>query len=115
MADSKKAAELRQLAAECRARSRESYERSDTDGCLSQWGHDLSAQQYEAQAEIVEAGGKAQFRGLYQGERRVRARIVTAGPRWRSRDVWLLDDAEQAAFGGRKFVPYVGGHGTSRV
>lgn len=95
-----KANELRKLAAEKRARSRESFERCDTDGFLSQWASDISAQELEAKADILERGGVAWFPGLYDGERRVAAKIIHG----RYGKVWMLREDEQQRYG-RKFIP----------
>lgn len=96
----KTAAELRQMAADADRAREESFQRSDTDGFLSQWAHGLSAQQYRAQADIAERGGVAKFTGLYEGDRRVIARSIET----QFGRAWLLDDAEAARFG-RKFIP----------
>lgn len=53
----KTASEYRALAADCRRRSAESFDRCDTDGYLSQWASDQMAVQYEANAQRVESGG----------------------------------------------------------
>ncbi len=45
---------LRQMAADCYKREEESFQRSDTDGCYSQFALSLSAQLYNAQAKIAE-------------------------------------------------------------
>jgi hypothetical protein len=101
------AAALRQMAAECERRSEESFQRSDTDGFLSQWASDISAQQYRRQAQIAEHGGKAMFTGLYEGNRRVAAKIISQpayNRPWATTYVWLLKDEEAGKFG-RRFVP----------
>lgn len=84
-------------------RAQESWERSDTDGFLTQWSCGLSAQLSNTKADIVENGGKAEFVGLYEGSRRVRARIVESqfGP------CWLLHESETGLISRRnkRFVP----------
>lgn len=99
--------QYRKLAADCRAERERSFEQSDTDGFLSQRASDIMALRYERAAEILEAGNTALFNGLYEGERRVAARVIQG----QFGDSWLLDDAEAAKFG-RKFVPM---GNTSRV
>lgn len=97
----KTAAELRQQAADCRQRSAESWERSDTDGFLSQWASDLSARLYESQASILENGGLSTFWGLYDSEKnRIPAKMING----QFGNVWLLRD-DAAAKLGRRFIP----------
>jgi hypothetical protein len=107
---SRDGAALRQMAADSEQRSRESWERSDTDGFLSQWANDISARMYRLQAEIADAGGKSTFTGLYYGDRRVKAKKIETRFGW----CWLLDGAEAAIFG-RKFIPIAPYEGVSRV
>jgi hypothetical protein len=57
--------EYRQMAREARQRSTESWERSDTDGFLSQWASDVAARKYDLQAEIAENGGRTEFLALF--------------------------------------------------
>lgn len=98
---------LRQMAADSRQREAESFERCDTDGFLSQWTNAIGAQLYEAQAHIAERGGRAEFTGLYEGARRVRARLVSMpayNAPWCTVYKWLLDAPEAARFG-RKYLP----------
>lgn len=102
------AAEYRALAKRQLDRVEESWQRSDTDGFLSQWANDLSAQLNNKRAELVEAGMKSSFIGLYDGDRRVMARKIKQSvynAPWLKQSVWLLDDAEAAKYG-RKFIPY---------
>lgn len=52
--------------------SADSFERCDTDGFLSQWASDITARLKLRQAEIIEAGGTAEFPALFDattGER----------------------------------------------
>lgn len=79
----------------------ESFERSDTDGFLSQWAHGLTSALAQTKAAIVRAGGRSEFWGLYtQDGRRVAARVVESqyGCSWLLRE----DEAEKV---GRKFIP----------
>jgi len=57
--------QLRAQAHRCDEARYESEQRSDTDGFLSQWASNLSANLYETEASIREAGGVASFPGLY--------------------------------------------------
>lgn len=72
-----KAIALRAEAAANYAEREASFERSDTDGFLSQWASGVNASLRLAQAEILESGGTASFPGLFlpTGER-VKARII---------------------------------------
>lgn len=60
----KTAEQWREAATESRRRSAESFERSDTDGYLSQWASDTMARKYDACATLAEQGGKAEFPAL---------------------------------------------------
>jgi hypothetical protein len=59
------AAQLREKAATQDAAAEESFERSDTDGFLSQWAGNLTARKYRLQADIEEQGGRAEFPALF--------------------------------------------------
>lgn len=61
---SKTPEEWRQMARESRQRANESWERSDTDGFMSQWAADKVAQDYDRLATLAENGGKAHFLAL---------------------------------------------------
>lgn len=95
------AEELRKMAADCRQRSQESWERSDSDGFLSQWANDITAREYEDQARIIDNGGMATFNGLFEGDRRVAAKLIDG----QFGLCWLLRDDEAKKFG-RKFIPF---------
>jgi hypothetical protein len=86
------ATEYRKAAEECRNRSRESWERSDTDGFLSQWASDHTARLYDTRAEILENDGLAEFVGLYDGDRRVKARLIST----KYGVCWLVHEDETA-------------------
>lgn len=55
----------RQRAADARRGAAESWERSDTDGALSQWASGLSAREYDAWAELAENDYQAEFPALF--------------------------------------------------
>lgn len=84
----------RTAAAQHRADAQESYERSDTDGFLSQWASGMNAQLHDRQAEIAQAGGVWTFS---------RTRLVTLdGQETDAREVqtrygskWRLDSTDQ--------------------
>lgn len=92
--------EYRQEARAALTRREESWERSDTDGFLSQWANGLAAQEANRKADIVRDGGKASFTGLYHGSRRVAAKIIDT----KFGTCWLLREDEERRFG-RKFIP----------
>lgn len=47
---------LRQHAEDSRRREEESFQRSDTDGCVSQWCHSITAQEKVREAELRDSG-----------------------------------------------------------
>jgi hypothetical protein len=100
---SKSAEDYRTEAKQALQRRQDSWERSDTDGFLTQWASGLSAQLASKKAEIVENGNKAEFAGLYEGTRRVMARIIQT----QYGSCWLLHDSEAdlMAKRGSRFVP----------
>ena len=89
-----------------RKQSADSFDRCDTDGFLSQWASDITAQQLEHQALIDLDGGLAEFIGLYEGDRRVRAAQVKVYNRFEYRDEvkWVVDD-DDAVAAERKWIP----------
>jgi hypothetical protein len=107
-------AALRAYAEARRQSSRESFERCDTDGFLSQWASDLTASLYDLQAHVAESNGLWMFAGLYDGDRRIAAKIIRVkcfNAPWKTERKWILRDDEVAKYG-RRFIP-VGGN--SRV
>lgn len=92
---------LREQANEYRRKAAESFERSDTDGFLSQWAHGVNARRAEAEADLIENGGVADFPTLLDGDRRVDAKLVDG----RYGRVWLLSDDEASRYG-RRFIPF---------
>lgn len=101
---SRTAAELREQAAAHRAEAAASWERSDTDGCLSQWASGINARLADAQAEIAENGGMATFaryvltRDADGREMEVRDVKTRFGYRWRieETDEWMAQTARAA-------------------
>jgi hypothetical protein len=104
-------ADLRAKAADALRNREESFQRCDTDGFLSQWASGILATLRETQAAIVAAGDRAEFVGLYDGDRRVAATLIYGlyGP------AWMLRREDEEPRYGRRFVPFVGVDGTSRV
>lgn len=95
--------DYRAKAAAARQAERDSFDRCDTDGFVSQWVSGLSARKYDLMASIEENGGRHEFLGLYQGERRVKARMIFT----RFGSSWLLheDEVELIQARGKKFMP----------
>ena len=96
----------RQKAAEALRRKEESWERSDTDGFLTQWACGLTAELEDTRADIEEAGGTAIFTGLYKGDERIYAKQVSFKCRYshQTKYNWLLEIVEEKRFG-RRFIP----------
>jgi len=59
------AAAYRARAQQAVRRSQESWERSDTDGFMSQWANDAMASKYRAMAELAEEGGVSEFPAVF--------------------------------------------------
>lgn len=56
---------LRAQARESAQRSRDSFERCDTDGFLSQWASDVSSQRLNLEADLADDGDMAEFPALF--------------------------------------------------
>ena len=82
----------------------ESFERCDTDGFLSQWSSNINGQLELERARIAEAGGLADFAGLFEGDRRVKAKQV----RTKFGAAWVLheDEVDLIARRGKVFLPF---------
>ena len=82
----------RAAAAQAFASEQESFQRSDTDGCVSQWASNLTGRLHLRLAEIAEAGGKAEFSALFtaEGDLIADARYVQTRYGW----TWVYDTAE---------------------
>lgn len=61
-------AEWRQMSKDCYRREQESWERSDTDGFLSQWASAASGRLYRFLAEVAEKNGLWEFTVLADAE-----------------------------------------------
>lgn len=79
----------------------ESWERSDTDGFMSQWASGLMAQEYKLCADLAEAGGLTTTTALFDAETGELASTHLFhgdyGPSW------VLNDAA-AAKAGKRFI-----------
>jgi len=97
------AQEMRESAARARQRRQESFERSDTDGFLTQWAFGKTSQLDTRRMNILENGGKDEFTGLYEGDRRVKAKMLEG--EWGT--YWLLHESETdlIAQRGKPFLP----------
>jgi hypothetical protein len=62
------AAYCREQAADCRRRSAESWDRSDTDGFLSQWASDTTAREWDLKAELADEGWTTEMVALFDLE-----------------------------------------------
>jgi hypothetical protein len=60
--------QYREMARDARRRSAESWDRSGTDGYLSQWASDSVAREYDLAADLAEAGWVAEFPALFDLE-----------------------------------------------
>lgn len=100
-----RAREERALATDRLKRRQESWERSDTDGFLSQWASDLHARLHERRAELLEQGGVDHFPALLDGEgRRMRAKLIETKYGFS----WLCLDSSDRVVGflGDSLAPY---------
>lgn len=57
--------QLREQAKECRRRAYESFENCDTDGFLSQWASNITADELEMKADLLEKGNVSEFTALF--------------------------------------------------
>ena len=82
----------------------ESFERCDTDGFVSQWAHGICGERDRVLAQIVEKDKTAVFVGLFEGNRRVKARTIETqfGTSWVLHD----DEVDLIAKRGKVFLPY---------
>ena len=114
MTEAERTAEAARNRAEAERRSeasRESFDRCDTDGFLSQWASDMTASKLRAEAKLVEAGGLAEFPGLFDvttGER-VPAVLVVSDGKWGRRYSWRICDPKD----GRGLYKWVNSRGVN--
>lgn len=106
-----KITKLETEAKECRQRSEESFRRSDTDGFLSQWASDITAELNDRKVQLLKTGGYSQFPVLCDDAGNVLATKIFEfadrfRPEWTGATVkrWRLPD-ELAAKHGRKWIP----------
>lgn len=96
-----KAARLRSEARENLRQREESWERSDTDGFLSQWASGCMARLRETQAELLEAGEVSEFPALFDLDgNMVAAKLINT----RFGLAWALLDSDDPS---SRFVGFV--------
>lgn len=102
--------EYRAAAASARKAEAESWERSDTDGFLSQWASSQMARRYDHLASVAENGGRMQHLTLFlNGE--------LASTNQKSGDYglyWVLNDGAAEKFGKRFFNSSKAKNGVAR-
>lgn len=98
----KTAQDFKNEAKNARQRAYDSFESCDTDGFLTQWAAGKTADLAETKAKILEDGG-AEFTGLYEGDRRVKAKLLNGQYGY----YWLLHEDEEALIAkrGKPFLP----------
>lgn len=106
-----RAKELREDSQRCLQSAEESFQRSDTDGFLSQWASTIQAQKNDANARLLEeAGGYAKFPVLVYEGRVVAEKVYEFAdkfaPSWSGATIyrWKLP-ADLADKLGRKWIP----------
>lgn len=104
---SKTFAEWRALASGQYRKREDSWDRSDTDGFLSQWAFGFTAKIYTTCANVAENGGLAGFPLLFDKETDEQVPAVAVDGKYGR--VWLLTDEAEARYG-RRFIPFDGSH-----
>jgi hypothetical protein len=81
----------------------DSWNRCDTDGFLSQWSNNINARLNDRKADLVDAGNISKFTGLYEGDRRVKAKKIETKFGYS----WLLhaDEVDLVERRGKCFLP----------
>jgi hypothetical protein len=78
----------------------DSFDRSDTDGFLSQWASNMTALKLRAEADLAEAGGMIETRALFNLDGTVASTHLHYGQYGAA---WVLNDDAAARFGKRFF------------
>ena len=89
-------------------RQEESWERSDTDGFLSQWANGMTASLNREKINLLRNGGYAQFPVLVHNGEVISTNIVTfPHPKfeWQTVQRWRLNDEAMHLAEGRRFIP----------
>lgn len=93
------AAEYRTAAAAARKAEADSWDRSDTDGFLSQWASKEMARRYDHLAAVAEDGGQMNTLALF-----LNGELASTDQRNGTYGLyWILNDKAAAAFGKRFF------------
>ena len=104
-------AERHEAAAKAREdRAWESFQRCDTDGFLSQWASQEGARLERLLAHLAENRYMSTFWGLYEGDRRVKAKEINT----KFGTCWLLHEDEQDLIS-KRGKPFLPTGGKSRV
>ena len=98
----KTADELRAEARQHDENARESCERGDTDGALSQWCSGLSAQKARLEADLIDNGGVSEFLALFDLAGNYQPAVAIEA-RYGMR--WMLLDADGKRTG--EFLPWL--------
>ena len=103
----KSSSEYRKLASKSEDKARESFNRCDTDGFLSQWASGLNARLNRSKADLVDAGNTFTFTGLYEGDRRVKAKEIKTYFQFSESYQWVLheDEVDLIAKRGKCYLP----------
>ena len=91
-------------------RAWESFQRCDTDGFLSQWASQEGARLARLLARLAESGYMSTFWGLYEGDRRVKAKEINT----KFGTCWLLHEDEQELIS-KRGKPFLPTGGNSRI
>jgi hypothetical protein len=94
------AQELRAEAAKHYADAAESFERSDTDGFVSQWASGIMGRKAELQAKIAEAGGTAEFPALFD----LAGQVISTHRAYGQYGAYYVLNDEAAEKFGRRFI-----------
>lgn len=105
--ESELAAKLRAEAEDNRRREQESFERSDTDGCVTQWCNSITAQQLEREARMANNGGLVLEPALMDvATGQILTACLTIRPKrfaaWETEYVWVFPSRTES--GRREFV-----------
>lgn len=90
---------LRQMARDARQRSYESFQRSDTDGFLSQNASEVMARVYEAQADLADNDGMIDIDAIFMDGELASTHQAQGQWGW----YWVLNDNAAEKFG-KRFV-----------
>lgn len=89
--EGKTAAEWRAAAAEENRRRNESWDRSDTDGFVSQWAHQITSSEYGLKAQLAEQGSMTEVSGLFDLD----GNLINALHGWgQYGEYWMLLDED---------------------